>query len=122
MAFLKAAPVNAGKKGLRLKEMKKSHALWAKEVKAAAGFACQFCGSTEKLESHHIKPVCDFPELRFDISNGVCLCHSCHVKAHGGAFFRFKNAPYSYYRGQTNCTKEEYTAITDFINGLAVAK
>ena len=41
---------------------------------------CVMCGSSERLECDHIKSFRDHPDLRYDISNGRVLCHSCHVK------------------------------------------
>jgi len=54
---------------------------------------CQHCGLKQKdivkvgnqtkdyLHVHHIKPWKDFPELRFDVTNGITLCWECHLKA-----------------------------------------
>jgi hypothetical protein len=39
---------------------------------------CLMCGSTHKLQAHHIKPVRSHPELQDDPSNGVTLCTTCH--------------------------------------------
>jgi hypothetical protein len=36
--------------------------------------------SNHKLECHHIKPWDEYPELRFDVNNGLTLCGSCHSK------------------------------------------
>ena len=44
---------------------------------------CAYCGSTEKLEAHHIQKRTTHPELSCDLENGIALCHSCHHKAHG---------------------------------------
>ena len=55
---------------------------WSLEVRERDGFMCRKCGSREKLNAHHIKPFADFPELRFDINNGITLCEDCHKKEH----------------------------------------
>jgi 5-methylcytosine-specific restriction endonuclease McrA len=51
-----------------------------------ANYICQDCGKTHcKVIAHHIKPAKDFPELRYDVSNGICLCVECHHKLHYGS-------------------------------------
>ena len=50
---------------------------------------CAACGSTEKLNVHHIKPFHLFPELELDEKNLITLCmeHQCHILlGHGGNF------------------------------------
>lgn len=62
---------------------------WSKQVRLRDGI-CQCCGAFNNLHAHHIKRWKDYPELRYDLSNGVALCHACHEKAHGNGFkFRF---------------------------------
>ncbi len=43
-------------------------------------FKCAECSTGGKLEMHHIKEWCNYPELRFEISNVVTLCKPCHKK------------------------------------------
>lgn len=45
---------------------------------------CMYCGSIENLHAHHIKHKIDYPELAFDICNGITLCSDCHYKVHYG--------------------------------------
>lgn len=45
---------------------------------AAAGNRCEFCGSTKRLNAHHIFSRSNFT-VRWDIDNGVCLCVSHHT-------------------------------------------
>lgn len=41
---------------------------------------CAACGSTKKLEVHHIKPVHKHPELELDPDNLITLCADpCHI-------------------------------------------
>ncbi len=41
-------------------------------------FACVQCGSRNKLEVHHLRPVRAAPELAFDLRNLKTLCRDCH--------------------------------------------
>ena len=60
-----------------------SLAKWSKEVKRLDGYKCAYCGSTERLESHHIDPLWnDGPERILE--NGITLCHYHHRCAHNG--------------------------------------
>lgn len=64
---------------------------WAKAVKNRDGWTCRECGATDGLHAHHIKRWRDYPELRYELSNGLTLCHPCHEKAHGVGFkFRWR--------------------------------
>lgn len=55
---------------------------WMKSVKNRDGWKCKIgnndCGG--RLEAHHILPWRDYPELRYDINNGISLCHYHHPK------------------------------------------
>ena len=55
---------------------------WAKMVKERANFICERCGSMSELEAHHEIPVKVDQSLVNDETNGICLCHDCHMKAH----------------------------------------
>lgn len=51
---------------------------WNIAVKKRDGFQCIWCHSEYQLEAHHLYSFNSFPELRFDIKNGITLCHDCH--------------------------------------------
>lgn len=59
-------------------------ARWKKAIFKRDGFACQKCGSPQKLRAHHILSWKDYPELRFVFTNGITLCESCHFAIHKG--------------------------------------
>lgn len=50
------------------------------------GYKCQFPGCGKKkygLQVHHIIPWSSSHALRYEVSNGICLCRSCHEKIFG---------------------------------------
>ena len=57
---------------------------WNQEVKKLHLFKCQICKSAKSGEmvSHHLNGYNAFPNERFDIQNGVCLCKKCHKLFH----------------------------------------
>lgn len=57
---------------------------WRFDVFARDQFTCKKCGDKRggNLNAHHIKHFADFPDLRFDINNGVTLCTTCHKEVH----------------------------------------
>lgn len=60
-----------------------NHNQWKKAVLKRDNYKCQECFSSEQLCAHHLRPWRDFPELRFEISNGITFCKSCHARLHG---------------------------------------
>lgn len=55
-------------------------AVWRKEVFTRDQFTCQECGARGgALEPHHIKPHSLFPELVYEVENGITLCRDCHL-------------------------------------------
>lgn len=52
---------------------------WRKAVLDRDHGVCRRCHDTGNLEVHHIKRFGSNPESRWDVSNGITLCHNCHV-------------------------------------------
>jgi len=76
-------------KTLRKKSPKKKHQeaadkLWAELVKLRALGKCEMCGTTSYLNSHHIFSR-DNRSVRWDVSNGVCLCAGHHALCNNSA-------------------------------------
>lgn len=55
---------------------------WSLDVKVKAFHACEVCGARKLLESHHIKPKEQYPELRHELDNGECTCLWRHALLH----------------------------------------
>jgi thymidylate synthase (FAD) len=45
-------------------------------------YSCSMCGSSQRLELDHIKPVYSNPELSYEYDNIQVLCNSCHNEKH----------------------------------------
>ena len=57
---------------------------WRKNVYKRDKYSCQICGKKKDIVAHHIKAFADYPDLRFNVENGITLCRSCHFKVHRG--------------------------------------
>lgn len=54
---------------------------WRTSVFKRDNYVCIGCKRIGgKLQAHHIKEWCNYPELRYKIGNGVTLCVECHRK------------------------------------------
>lgn len=62
--------------------------IWREAVFSRDNWTCQRCGarsgngSRVALHPHHIKPFAKYPDLRFEVSNGITLCKECHKEVH----------------------------------------
>jgi 5-methylcytosine-specific restriction endonuclease McrA len=60
---------------------------WRSSVLERDGYTCRQCRRRCKkyergLAAHHVEPYATRPELRFEVSNGVTLCRTCHLTLH----------------------------------------
>jgi len=56
---------------------------WRLMVFGRDNYTCQKCGDRGVyLHAHHVLPFAQFPESRFDVSNGLTLCINCHKNIH----------------------------------------
>lgn len=53
---------------------------WRKSVWLRDNFKCRIASSDccGRIEAHHILPWRDYPELRYELNNGITLCHAHH--------------------------------------------
>lgn len=62
---------------------------WRNLVYERDNYTCQICGARSNkgisiiLHPHHIKSYSKYPDIRFDVNNGITLCSACHYKLHG---------------------------------------
>jgi hypothetical protein len=69
----------------RRKSRDTKHSRWSEKVLNRDHNTCIRCGASGKdteLHAHHIKPYEHYPELRYELSNGVTLCAECHWEVH----------------------------------------
>jgi hypothetical protein len=54
--------------------------IWRAKVFKRDNWTCQKCNRKKgvKIRAHHIKPFSKYPELRYDINNGITYCKDCH--------------------------------------------
>ena len=76
---------------------------------------CQFCGSNKKRHAHHLNHANFFKDERFDVSNGICLCATCHSvyhnKFHGNTRKKCTAKDYARFIVLSKYTKEVLSCI-----------
>ena len=61
----------------RKKCKKEATGLWGREIMSVG--KCEICSATNDLNPHHLLSKAVWPHLRFDLSNGICLCSDHHM-------------------------------------------
>jgi 5-methylcytosine-specific restriction protein A len=60
------------------------HFAWRQAVLLRDNWQCRecgaICGRSRQAHADHVIPVVVRPDLRYDVANGQCLCHSCHSR------------------------------------------
>ena len=64
-------------KQYRIREYSKYYR-WRKQCLSRDGHKCKLCGSTQRLEVHHIIPISESKRTAWLRMNGVTLCRKCH--------------------------------------------
>lgn len=56
---------------------------WKLAVRVKDNYTCQRCGKHDQyIHAHHVAPRSRRPDLIREVSNGKCLCASCHFWVH----------------------------------------
>lgn len=57
---------------------------WTSAVIKRDNNTCRLCNTKVGIKHrHHIYPVRKYPELKYDVENGITLCPDCHYKTFG---------------------------------------
>jgi hypothetical protein len=77
-----------GRPWQRFKELR--YVAWREAVLKRDDYVCQKCRRRCRkyergLAAHHVKSYAAHPALRYEVSNGLTLCRSCHLHLHGRA-------------------------------------
>lgn len=68
--------------GARIRQSAEGKA-WSYDVLVKANFTCEKCNERGgSLNSHHKNAFNAFPDQRFNVNNGACLCKACHDDFH----------------------------------------
>ena len=69
---------------------------WSKKIRERGNYTCAYCGQYNKshVEAHHLFPIRDYPELVYDLGNGIVLCQSCHSRYH--KLYQGRESPYTF--------------------------
>ncbi len=68
--------------GMSCMEYKWALQSWTKTIRKIHGEHCAICGSTDRLNSHHIFPKLIHPKLSLNKHNGIPLCKEHHLEVH----------------------------------------
>jgi len=56
--------------------------LWSKFIRARDGGCCVNCGSTQRVQAHHIVRKVLYAQGALETGNGISLCWPCHKQIH----------------------------------------
>lgn len=91
----------------RNKKRVRAKKTWGQKIINRDG-CCRNCGTKDNLQAHHLNNVTHHKKQRNDLSNGVCLCVSCHQ-----GFHRWMGGT------RNKCTKTDYLL---WINEISIYK
>ncbi|MDG9924482.1 MULTISPECIES: hypothetical protein [unclassified Pseudomonas] len=56
--------------------------LWGRFIRMRDGYRCVHCESRQKIQAHHIFRRTTYPDGKYELGNGITLCHECHKSLH----------------------------------------
>lgn len=80
----------------RWDRLKKEYRDWRFSIFKIYNFSCDICGNNDYVEAHHLYNYKDYPDLRYEKGNGVCLCQPCHIDFHR-KYGKKNNTPEQYF-------------------------
>lgn len=78
---LKRKPMARRRKPMKKHREPPALTRWKREVRERDSYTCQFpeCGhQSKRIDVHHIAKRSQRPDLKFVVSNGICLCRAHH--------------------------------------------
>lgn len=84
-AFADRQPTKEAENNFKARRTKR-YQEWRLSVLERDKYTCQQCGSKKNIEAHHVKQFAFYKKQRYDINNGMALCHDCHKKVHYGNY------------------------------------
>jgi hypothetical protein len=89
---------------------------WRNAVFAKYDYRCGICNvRTKNLNAHHLDAFHAFPDKRFAVSNGVCLCSEHHKKFHK-QYGRSNNTQSQFFEYQSTTLKELQNGFENYSN------
>lgn len=90
--------------------------IWRATIFKRDKHKCILCGNNLDLQANHIKTWKKYPELRYDIYNGVTLCRECHKSIYGIEHqFVDRFTDYVSKKDKVELTDDEKHRFTNFI-------
>ena len=93
-------------------QVRKQLAEWSVAIRTRDKHVCALCGRSEHLNAHHILPKKFFPDVQFEMWNGISLCPKCHTF---GKFSAHKNGVF-FSEWLKHSRPEQYEEVVNHIN------
>lgn len=90
------------------KRFSPQYMLWRNKVIGRDRYRCVECGSSKRLQAHHIRRWIHNPIERFKVTNGITLCYDCHSKGHNHKGEEFDEATTVRFELYTANKQKEY--------------